>query len=455
MPLPLVAIVGRTNVGKSSLFNRLVGRRVSVVEDFPGVTRDRIYAEAELDYRRVLLVDTGGLVGGEGDELFLKVKEHAARALSEADAIIMLVDGQEGLTSLDRDVADIIRRTGKPCVLAANKMEKTSIDSEDFLELRLGTPVDISAIHGRGLMDLVEDVERILPPESEQEEQRDELSLAIIGRPNVGKSALTNAITGEERTIVSDLPGTTRDSVDTVFEYKGRTIRLIDTAGLRRRGKRKDTEFFSSLRTLRTISRADVVLTVMDAHEGPSAQDARVAGEAHEAGRGMVLVANKWDLMAHYAQPSEEFPDLDPIKLQKTLRSDFRRLVDHEMPFTGYAPLVFTSALESEGIEDLLDTVMAVAEQFHRRVDTGILNRVIRRAVAAHAPRNRQGKVLKVLYCTQVRSAPPTFVLFVNSPDLMHFSYERYLINALRAEFGFEGTPIRILARGRRREDKE
>jgi len=254
MSLPIVAIVGRTNVGKSSLFNRLAGRKLAVVEDFPGVTRDRVYSQAELDRRTVMLIDTGGIVGGEGDELFAKVKDQAAKALREADVIIMMVDGQEGLTELDHQVADIVRRSGKPYVLTANKMEKTSIDSEAFADLRLGMPVDISAIHGRGLLDLVEDVEALLPPEEELESAREgELAVAIIGKPNVGKSALTNAILGEERVIVSEMPGTTRDAVDTPFEYQGEPWRLVDTAGLRRRGKRKDTEFFSSLRTLHAV----------------------------------------------------------------------------------------------------------------------------------------------------------------------------------------------------------
>lgn len=456
MALPVVAIVGRTNVGKSSLFNRLVGRKLAVVEDFPGVTRDRLYAEAELDVRPVLLIDTGGIVGGEGDELFAMVKEQAATALGQADVIVMLVDGQEGPTDLDYQVADIVRRSGKPYVLAANKMEKTSLDSEAFAELRIGLPIDISAMHGRGLQELVEEVEDLLPPaEPETEEEAGELSMAIIGRPNVGKSALTNAIVGEERVIVSDIPGTTRDAVDTVFDFNGQRWRLMDTAGLRRRGKRVDTEFYSSLRTLKALSRTDVAVVVIDAFEGPSAQDARVAGEAHEAGRAIVLVANKWDLLKQYAQPDEEHPEIDPVKAEKTLKKDLRRLLDQEMAFASYVPMVYTSAVTGEGLPELMQVVRQVAENFHRRIDTGKLNRTIRDAMARHAPPMRKGKQLKILYCTQVRTGPPTFALFVNDPKLIHLSYERYLINSLREAYDFTGTPIRLLVRSRRREDEK
>jgi len=456
MALPVVAIVGRTNVGKSSLFNRLLGRKHAVVEDFPGVTRDRLYAEAELDRRWVLLIDTGGIVGGEGDELFASVKNQAATALKQADAIIMIVDGPEGPTALDHEVADIVRRSGKPYVLAANKMEKTSLDSEAFADLRLGLPIDISAIHGRGLTELVEEVEERLPSEQAPEPaEQQALAVAIIGRPNVGKSALMNAILGEERVIVSELPGTTRDSIDTIFVRKGERWRLIDTAGLRRRGKRQDTEFYTSLRTLRSLSRADVAVAVLDAYEAPSAQDARVAGEAHEAGRGLVIVANKWDLLKQYTLPTEEHPEVDPKKAEKGLKSDLQRLVAQEMPFASYAPLVFTSAVTGEGIPDMLAAIRRVADNFRRRIETGKLNRTIRDAMARHAPPTRKGRQLRIYYCTQVRAEPPTFAIFVNDPQLVHVSYERFIVNVLRDEYDFSGTPIRIFWRARKREDDE
>lgn len=451
--LPIVAIVGRTNVGKSALFNRLVGRQNAVVEDKHGITRDRIYAEAELDVRQVLLVDTGGLVGADDDELIVQVRAQAVAALQEADAVIFMVDGQDGLTSLDYEVADILRRSGKPCVLTANKMEKLSADSSDFLALGMGPPIDISAIHGRGLMELVETVEELLPPPEETELPADELAIAVVGRPNVGKSALVNAIVGQERVIVSDLPGTTRDAVDVVFERRGQRYRLVDTAGLRKRSRRQDTEYYSSLRTFRAVARAHVVLLMIDAHEGVSRLDSRVAGEVMQAERAAIIVANKWDLVARFAEPDEEYPELDSAKVEKTLRKDFERIVRHELKFLSYAPLAYTSALTGEGIGSLLADTRRVHEQFVKRIDTGPLNRMLRDAVASHQPPTKKGRQPRLYYATQVRSAPPTFVVFVNDPELIHFSYERYLKNELRETFGFEGTPIRILWRRRTRPD--
>jgi GTPase len=452
--LPIVAIVGRTNVGKSALFNRLVGERTAVVEDRPGVTRDRIYAEAEMDYRRVMLVDTGGLAGTENDEFFSQVKQQAVTALTEADVLIFMVDGQEGLTNLDREVAEVVRRTGKPYVLAANKMEKTSLDAEDFLQLGMGSAIELSAIHGRGLMDLVEAVEERLPDETDAEEDNEELALAVVGRPNVGKSALVNAMLGQERVIVSEVPGTTRDAVDEVFELKGHRYRLIDTAGLRRRSQRHDTEYYSGLRTFRAVARADIVLLMLDAGEGIVNLDTRVAGEVMEAGRAIIIVANKWDTVARYAKPDEEFPDLDYKRAERTLRKDFERIIRHELKFLSYAPLVYTCALSGEGVGDLLACARDVKEQFEQRVDTGPLNRVLRDAVAAHHPPTHRGKQPRLYYATQVRSAPPTFVIFVNNPDIIHFSYKRYLTNKLREAFGFQGTPLRLFWRKRGSEDR-
>ena len=452
--LPIVAIVGRTNVGKSALYNRLVGSHNAVVEDRPGVTRDRIYAEAELDSRRVTLVDTGGLAGAENDELITQVEDQAVFALQQADCLIFMVDGQEGLTSGDHDVADIVRRTGKPAVLAVNKMEKRTLDSADFLRLGMGPGIDISTIHGRGLMELVETVEDMLPEVDEEPVDREDMSIAIVGRPNVGKSALTNAILGENRVIVSDMPGTTRDAVDHVVERKGTRYRLIDTAGLRRRSQRKDTEFYSSLRTFRAVARADIVLLMLDASEGIVNLDTRIAGEVMEAERAIIIVANKWDVVAKYAQPDEDYPDLDTEKVEKTLRKDFARIVEQEMQFLPYAPMVYTCALTGDGIGDLLAAARRVHEQFETRIGTGPLNKVLRDAVARHAPPTKKGKSPRLYYATQVRAAPPTFVIFVNNPDLVHFSYKRYINNQLRDAFGFEGTPLRILwrARGRRKE---
>ncbi len=452
--LPIVAIVGRTNVGKSALFNRLVGERTAVVEDVPGITRDRIYAEAELDTRRVMLVDTGGLAGAESDELITQVKQQAVTALQEADALILMVDGREGLTSLDYEVAEVVRRTGKPCVLVANKMEKLSADSTDFLALGMGPPLDISAIHGRGLMEMVEAVEAVLPEPEADGELPDELALAVVGRPNVGKSALVNAILGQQRVIVSEVPGTTRDAVDEVFERDGQTYRIVDTAGLRKRSRRQDTEYYSSLRTFRAVARAHIVLLMVDAGEGLVSLDARVAGEVMEADRAVIIVANKWDVVAKYAEPDEEYPDLDYNKVEKTLRQDFARILRHELKFLAYAPLVYTCALTGEGVAELLQQAGEVREQFEKRIDTGPLNRVLRDALAAHHPPTKKGRQPRLYYATQVRSGPPTFVIFVNDPSLIHFSYKRYLSNKLREAFGFEGTPIRLLWRARSKRDR-
>jgi len=455
--LPIVAIVGRTNVGKSALFNRLVGEQTTVVEDKPGITRDRIYAEAELDVRRVMLVDTGGLAGAEGDELITQVKEQAVAALGEADVLILLVDGQEGLTKPDYDVADVVRRTGKPCILAANKMEKLSADSSDFLALGMGPPIDISAIHGRGLMELVEAAEEFLPPPEEVEELPDELAIAVVGRPNVGKSALVNAILGEQRVIVSDVPGTTRDAVDAVFERDGQTYRIVDTAGLRRRSQRQDTEYYSSLRTFRAVARAHIVLLMIDASEGVVNLDARVAGETMESGRAVIIVANKWDLVAKYAEPDDEYPELDYNKVEKILRKDFERIIRHELQFLSYSPILYTCALTGAGVDELLERAREIKSEFEKRIETGPLNRVLRDAITAHHPPTKKGRQPRLYYATQVRSAPPTFVIFVNDPDLIHFSYERYLVNRLRDAFGFNGTPIRIILRprGRRKRSEE
>jgi GTP-binding protein len=458
MPLPVVAIVGRTNVGKSTLFNRFVGKQSAVVEDFPGVTRDRLYARAEINVRPVTLVDTGGLVGGEGDLLNEKVNRQAVQALEEADLLVVLMDGREGPTAQDHEIAEIVRRSGKPFVLAVNKMERPSADSYEFYELRLGEPIEVSAQQGFGIVDLEDAICDLLPKEVEEEPWREgEIGIAVVGRPNAGKSALINAILGEERLIVSDIPGTTRDAVDTWAEFDGTPIRLVDTAGLRRKGKRSQgTEFFSSLRTLRALERSHLALVVVDAMEGITAQDARVALEVYDAGRACIVVANKWDLVLKAAFPEDAVPEeaRSRKKHEKTVWNDFVRLARHELPFLQYVPIVPTCALTGEGISELLPLCKQVFAQFDLRVDTGPLNRCIRRATARHAPPTRSGRPLRVMYATQVRSRPPTIVMFVNEPKLMHFSYERYLLNAIRQEFGFEGTPVKLLLRGRKQEEE-
>lgn len=446
MPIPIIAIVGRTNVGKSTLFNRLVGHQLAVVDDQPGVTRDRLYAEVGVGGRPAILVDTGGLVGAESDELITQVAEQAAAALEEADLLVMMVDGLEGVTPADHQVADVVRRTGKPVILVVNKLENTADPVHDFWELGLGRPHRISARTGYGLQGLAEEIERLLPESDESiERPTDEIAVALVGRPNVGKSAIINAMLGEERVIVSDIPGTTRDAVDIAVEYDGRPFRLIDTAGLRHSARRaQGTEYYSSLRTIRALHRADVGVLVLDAAEGIVRQDERIAGEIESAGKGIVIAANKWDLIQEAMPAPEKATDGQKRRSEKTRRSDFERILRYRMPFLDYAPLHFTSAITGEGLEELLQATALVAEQFNRRVNTGEVNRVIQRALMTHHPPPRGSRVLKVYYATQISTRPPTFVLKVNDPKLCHFSYERYLRNRLREEFELYGVPIRM-----------
>ncbi|MCD6360360.1 MAG: ribosome biogenesis GTPase Der [Armatimonadetes bacterium] len=467
MSTPIVAIVGRTNVGKSTLFNRLVGRQIAVVDDYPGVTRDRLYTEMRLGGRDIVLVDTGGLVGAESDELIAQVKDQAAAALQEADVLIMLCDGLEGITALDHEVAEVARRTGKPVVLAVNKLENTTEGLEDFYALRLGRPHRISARTSYGLQGLTEALVKLLPPESEPEPRiAGETRIAIVGRPNVGKSAIVNSLLGEERVIVSDLPGTTRDAVDIAVEYNGRPFRLIDTAGLRRKSLRASgTEYYSSLRTLRALQRADVGVVVLDAAEGMTRQDARIAGEVEQAGRGTIIVVNKWDLVQDAAERSRRLAVEDQLarpltkgqarRAEKTRRGDMERLVRAQIQFLDYAPVLFTSALTGEGLDELLSVAADIAEQFNRRVETAAVNRAVSEALFRHQPPGRGSRDFKVYYAAQVSTGPPTFVLKVNDPNLCHFSYERYLRNQLREEFGLHGVPIRLRIEKRSRRGDE
>ncbi len=456
MPIPIVAIVGRTNVGKSTLFNRLVGHQLAVVDDFPGVTRDRLYAEVGIGARIAILVDTGGLVGAESDELITQVSDQAVAALEEADVLVMLVDGLEGVTALDHDVADVVRRTGKPILLAANKLENTTENLEDFYELRLGRPHRISAHTSYGLRGLAEEIEERLPEPGERiDRPTGEIAVALVGRPNVGKSAIINAMLGEDRVIVSEMPGTTRDAVDIAVEYEDRPFRLIDTAGLRRKSRRAvGTEYYSSLRTVRALHRADVGVLVLDASEGLLRQDERIAGEIEGAGRGIVIAANKWDLIQDAMPAPEDATPGQARRAERTRRSDFERILRHRMPFLDYAPLHFTSALTGEGLAEVLEATAEVAGQFNRRIDTPAVNRVIQDALMKHQPPVRGSRALKVYYVAQIGTRPPAFVLKVNDPRLCHFSYERYLRNRLREEFGLWGVPIRMELEARRRGER-
>lgn len=446
---PVVAIVGRVNVGKSSLFNRLAGQRLAVVDDHPGVTRDRVYAEADFDGQRVMLVDTGGLAGAHEDKLFTKVAEQATAALGEADVVIFVVDAQEGVTPTDHDVAKAVRKAGKPVVFVANKAERPGTDLSQFAELGFGEPLAASAIHAIGAAEIVEAVRELLPPAEEEPEASGEVvSVAIVGRPNAGKSSLVNAIVGEDRMIVSEEPGTTRDAVDTVIEHASRRYVLVDTAGLRRKFKRAEgVEYYAALRALRAMERADVTVLVIDSMEGPASQDERIAAQAEEMGRGLVIAAHKWDLLLSSAAANRR--EAPSKRQEKLVRQDYERLLREALPATAHAPVCFTSAATGEGLRELLEKVWQVGEGVRRRVATATLNQLIHDVLDAQSPPSRAGRTLKVLYATQVSTRPPTIILFVNDPSLATDSYLRYMQKALREKLYGPGVPVRLLLRER------
>jgi GTP-binding protein len=433
--LPTVAIVGRPNVGKSTLFNRLVGRRVAIVEDTPGITRDRLYGEAEWRGRAFQVVDTGGVLLEEKDPLITQVRIQAMAAVEEADVILFLVDAVEGITSADEELANVLRTTTKPVLLVANKVDNTrrEADATEFYALGWDAVFTISAIHGHGVAEVLDRLVELLPPARPLAEEDSTIKLAIVGRPNVGKSSLVNAILGAPRVIVSEIPGTTRDAIDTPFERDGRKMVLIDTAGIRRPGKvQGSVEYYSVLRAQKAVQRCDVALLVLDGPQGVTDGDKRVGGYAVEEGRACVVVVNKWDLMKN--------------PTSKTLMMDFTRLFRKECPFLHFAPLVFASALTGMGVPAVVDTALEAAEAHAHRIPTGVLNRLLHDAVDAR-PYTRKGKTLKIYYATMPCVKPPTIVLFVNDPDMVHFSYLRYLENAIRLQFPLEGTPIRIEVR--------
>lgn len=444
MRLPTVAIVGRPNVGKSTLFNRLVGQRVAIVEDTPGITRDRLYGEAEWRGRAFQVVDTGGVLLEDSDPLITQVRIQALTAIEEADVILFLVDAFEGITPADEELAEVLRTTTKPVLLVANKVDNSrrEADAAEFYALGWQEVFTISAIHGHGVAEVLDRVIELLPPATPAEEEDTAIKLAIVGRPNVGKSSLVNAILGAPRVIVSDIPGTTRDAIDTPFERDGQKMVLIDTAGIRRPSKvQGSVEYYSVLRAQRAIRRCDVALLVLDGAEGVTDGDKRVGGYAVEEGRAGVVVVNKWDLMKN--------------PTSKTLMMDFTRIFRKECPFLHFAPLVFTSALTGMGVAAVVDTALEAAQAHAHRIPTGVLNRLIHDAVDAR-PYSRKGKMLKVYYATMPSVKPPTVVLFVNDPDIVHFSYLRYIENQIRQQFPLEGTPIRIEVReatGRSRND--
>ncbi|MBQ2770329.1 MAG: ribosome biogenesis GTPase Der [Clostridia bacterium] len=440
MTKPLVAIVGRPNVGKSTLFNKLVGRRVAIVEDTPGVTRDRIYGDAEWLNHAFTLIDTGGIEPASEDIIAVQMRRQAELAIETADVIIFLVDGREGMTAADNEVSVMLRRSGKPVVLTVNKVDAQKFEDSkyEFYSLGLGDPITISAEQGLGLGDMLDEVVKdFSSADAEEEEKR--INVAVVGRPNVGKSSLINALLGEERSIVSNIPGTTRDSIDTPFTYQDRLFTLVDTAGIRRKRAVEDAtiERYSVIRSLAAVRRADVVLIVVDASEGLSEQDVRLAGYAHEEGKASVLIVNKWDLI-----------DKDTHTIEK-----FKKSMLADLAFMSYVPMLFISAKSGQRVNKVLDLVLSVYEESCRRVTTGTLNDIVNEAVTVTEPPADNGRRLRIYYATQAGIQPPTFIVFVNDTELVHFSYARYLENYFRKSFGMNGTPIRLLFRNRKKED--
>jgi GTPase len=468
---PLVAIVGRPNVGKSTFFNRMIGERVAIVQDMPGTTRDRIYGDTDWNGREFTLIDTGGLelgtdipvgqvgLDGQPGDIMKRVQAQAQLAIEEADVIVFMVDARTGITAADEEVADLLRRTNKPVILVANKADNAArrLDAVEFYTLGLGEPIAISSIQGTGTGDLLDIIVDALPLEEEEPEgeaEEDVVRIAIVGRPNVGKSSLLNAILGFQRSIVSDVPGTTRDAIDTEMEFEGKKLILVDTAGIRRRGRvGPGVEKYSVLRASRAIERADVVLLLIDASEGLAAQDTHIAGEIQNKSKGVIVVVNKWDLAQTQRRAEREgyIPKPDE-EIESAER--YRKIIAEGLKFIPYAPIVFASAKTGYHVQSLLEMVLNIADMRFLRIPTSRLNEMVQDAVRRHNPTVNRGKVLKIYYATQTQVNPPTFVFFVNDPQALHFSYERYLENQLRAAFGFKGTGIRMFFRARPRSEE-
>lgn len=435
MPKPVVAIVGRPNVGKSTIFNRIVGERVSIVEDIPGITRDRIYSAADWLTHEFNIIDTGGI--DIGDEPFLEqIRAQAEIAIQEADVIIFLTNGREGVTAADEQVAKILYKTKKPVVLAINKIDNPDMRPMiyDFYTLGFGEPFPISGSHGLGLGDLLDEVAKNFPDEDEEIYPENVIKFSLIGRPNVGKSSLVNSFLGDDRVIVSEIAGTTRDAIDTQYEYEDQPYVIIDTAGMRKKGKvYETTEKYSVLRALKAIERSDVVLVIINAEEGIQEQDKKIAGYAHEAGKAIIIVVNKWDAVE---------------KDEKTMNKTTKLIRAHFL-FLDYAPIIFVSAVTKQRVHAILPIINRVSENHAMRVTSSVLNEVIEDSVARNPAPADKGRRLRIYYATQVAIKPPTFVVFVNEPEIMHFSYERFLENRIRESFDFEGTPIRLITRAR------
>jgi GTP-binding protein len=437
MSKPLVAIVGRPNVGKSTLFNRIAGHRIAIVDDTAGITRDRIYAESDWNGREFVVIDTGGILLNERDPLKAQVTVQAQVALEEADVVLFMVDAVTGVTADDQDIADRLRGAKKPVLVVANKADNDARDrdSAEFFALGLGEVYPVSSLNGRSVADVLDVVVKSLPAEAAEADYPEDVArIAIIGRPNVGKSSLINAILGEKRVIVSESPGTTRDAVDTVLKRGDDTIVLIDTAGIRRAGKiQGSVEYYTVLRAVRAMERADVAMVIIDGFDGLRDGDKRVAGLAHEAGRACVVVVNKWDLCGEMSMP------------------EFAEDLTRQIPFLDYAPVVFTSSITGKGVSAAVDTALDAAANHALRLPTGELNRLIQEA-ADRRPYSRKGRDLKIRYATMADVKPPSIVVFVNDPDLVHFSYARYLENQIRRQYAYEGTPIRLIIRKAGRE---
>ncbi|MBR4153035.1 MAG: ribosome biogenesis GTPase Der [Selenomonadaceae bacterium] len=443
MSKPIVAVVGRPNVGKSTLFNQIGKKKLSIVDDMAGVTRDRIYMDATWLDKEFTLIDTGGIEIKSSDKMLTEIKAQAKIAMEEADTIIFVVDGRAGLTSADEDIAKMLRGTDKPVIVAVNKIDSLQLENEtyEFYKLGLGEPIGISASNALNLGDLLDAVIKTFPDAKEEIRDEDEIRIAVIGRPNVGKSSLVNALLGEERVIVSDIPGTTRDAIDTHFFLDGTKFTLIDTAGMRKKSKIEEpVERYSVIRSLRAIDRADVVLMLIEAPVGVTEQDKKIAGYAHDSGKGCVIVVNKWDIFPNkHDRSTNRFTD--------NLRE--------RLGFLQYAPVVYASALTGQRVERVTELVKFVAEQQSMRIQTSVLNELIRDAVAVNPPPSKKGKSAKIFFVTQADICPPKFIIFVNEPELLHFSYLRFIENRLRESFGFEGTPLKFFVRKHNQKDDE
>ena len=431
---PVVAIIGRPNTGKSTLLNRIVGKPQAIVEDLPGTTRDRNIADAAWQGVEFTLIDTGGLEIAPGTSIARGVKAQVETAIGEADLILFLVDAKDGVTPTDHEIADVLRKTNKPILLVANKADNQKLETEalEFYELGFGEPFPVSAHHGRSIADMLDKVTSLLPSLPRSPEELDTIKVAIAGRPNVGKSMLLNSLAGETRSIVDETPGTTRDAVDTRLDFQGQSVLLIDTAGIRRRGKvEAGIEKYSVARTLRAIDRSDIVLLVLDATEMSTAQDAHVAGYIQEAAKGIIIIVNKWDLIE----------DKNFAEWQKSIRRNFK--------FASFAPILYTSAKSGQGVETIMPQVRHVFEERQKRLPTAAVNNIVQEAVASHIRPKANGKELKVFYATQADINPPTFVFFTNDAKMIHFSYRRFLENRIRQAYEFTGTPLRLIFKSR------